>query len=91
VKVFFAICLLLLFAFGCASDRLPRERAVTLARAQLSEERRAAFPDVTEVVRKDHVQSWMVIFENRKRDDGVWVMIDDKGQFVDAGHVYADH
>ncbi len=91
MRTFIAVSLLLLFACGCAYDHLSRKQVVALARASLAVDRRASFPDATEIIREDHVQSWMVIFENTKRDDGVWVMIDYKGEFVDAGPVYADH
>jgi hypothetical protein len=81
----------LLLQSGCASHPVSVDRTVALARASLADEQRIAFPDMTEITRKDHVQSWMVIFENKNRDDGRWVMIDDHGEFVDAGRVYADH
>jgi hypothetical protein len=68
-----------------------RGKIIDTARASLSPESRALYPDVTDVLRKDHVKSWMVIFENTKRDDGVWVMVDYHGEVVTAGRVYADH
>ena len=89
MKATLVICALLVAAFGCTSTQLSREKVIALARASLGEQQRASYPDVTDFIRMDHVHSWMVIFDNRQRDDGVWVMIDDHGEFVDAGPAYA--
>jgi hypothetical protein len=84
-----AIALIVMFVSGCARERLSRNRVIALARASLPEDERAAYPDVTDFRRQDWVHSWMVIFENKQHDDGVWVMIDYHGDFVTAGDVYA--
>jgi hypothetical protein len=83
------IALIVMFVSGCARERFSRDQVIASARASLTEEARVAYPDVTEFRRQDWVHSWMVIFENKQRDDGVCVMIDYDGDFVTAGPAYA--
>jgi hypothetical protein len=76
-----------------ASDKISKDNAVTAARKILKPEFQKKYTRITSIEWKEHVKSWMIAFEhsNTNIEDGYWIMVDEKGEFVDMGKIYADH
>jgi hypothetical protein len=76
-----------------ASDVISKDEAVAAAQKILKPELKEKYTRITSTKWKEHVKSWMIVFEhpNENIEDGYWIMIDGKGGFVDMGKVYADH
>jgi len=93
MKKFILITLLIFTNFVDASDRISKQDAIVAAKKVLKPEVQKKFNRITLVEWKEHVRCWMIAFEyfDKNIEDGVWVMIDEKGEFFDMGKVYADH
>jgi uncharacterized protein YxeA len=77
----------------CKTYLISKDEAVAAAQKILKPENKEKYTRITSTKWKEHVKSWMIVFEhpNENIEDGYWVMIDGKGEFVDMGKVYTNH